>query len=300
MITASALAHTYLNLDSAWSLPDLPYPIGNAGSLGEIRVADWAANLRYHGRRAEVESFYRDVERLLTPFVLYGSGDYHYLASVLLRRVSQPVTVISFDNHPDWDIRPPHWACGGWVNRALEMPNVRRVSVWGCGNFELAFPSRLFANRTALRNGTLEVHAWAERQKPAVQRRFNCMTRESWMDRFDAFAQSLAGQQIYVTVDLDCLRKEEALTNWENGLFTAEEVAWALRQLRHHSEIVAGDLCGAYSPPSYARWFQRFAGNWDHPKLPPIDLDQARRINLRALKTIWPALTGSDDDQPDA
>jgi hypothetical protein len=163
----------------------------------------------------------------------------------------------------------------------------------------LAFPSIVFANRRALRAGRLEVHAWAERQKPAVQRRFDYMTRENWRDRFEAFARSMAGQQVYVTVDLDCLRKEEAVTNWENGLFTAEDVAWALRQLREHSEILAGDLCGAYSPPSYARWFQRFAGNWDHPKLPPIDLEEARRVNLKALEIIWPVLTGADNHQPD-
>lgn len=290
---------TYVNLDNAWSAPDLSDPVGNAASLIEIQLADWGTKLRYHGTRSGVESFYRQVEEDLTPFVLYGSGDYHYLAGVLLRRVSQPVTVISFDNHPDWDIRPPHWACGGWVNRALEMPNVRRVSVWGCGNFELALPSRLFANRAALRDGTLEVHAWAERQQPAVRRRFDCMTRENWRDRFNAFAESLAGQQVYVTVDLDCLRKEEAVTNWENGLFAAEDVAWALQQLRTHSSIVAGDLCGAYSPPEYERWFQRLAGNWDHPKLPPVDVAEARRINLRALKTIWPVLTGTNDHKPD-
>lgn len=283
----------HLNLDDAWNgtgQKELAL-----GSMRGADLRDWGPQLRYHGTPAGIDAFYGAIERQLTPFVLYGSGDFHYLAGVLLRRVSQQVTVISFDNHPDWDIRPPHWACGGWVNRALEMPKVRRVAVWGCGNFELAFPSRLFANHAALRSGSLEVHAWAERQKPTVQRRFNCMTRQNWRARFEEFSRSLSGQQVYVTVDLDCLRAEEAVTNWENGLFTADDVAWAIKRLREHSQIIAGDLCGAYSPPTYARWFQRLAGNWDHPKLPPIDLAEVRRINGIALGTIWPALTGADD-----
>jgi len=203
------------------------------------------------------------------------------------------VTLISFDNHPDWDIRPPHWACGGWINRALELPNVRRAVVWGCGNFELAMPSRLFANRRALRAGRLEVHAWAERQKPGVQRRFDCMTRENWRQRFERFVTSLIGQDVYVTIDIDCLRKEEAVTNWENGLFTAEDVAWALGVLRGKARVVAGDLCGAYSPPAYARAFQRLAGWWDHPKLPSIEATVARDTNRTALQLLWPALAGS-------
>ena len=285
----------HFNLDDTWSTAPSQAIAGAMAFPRRVDLQTWGPCLRYHGTKRGVEAFYREVEHGRAPFVLYGSGDFHYLAGVLLRRITQPVTVISFDNHPDWDIRPPHWACGGWVNRAMEMPNVRHVSVWGCGNFELAFPSRLFANGSALRTGRLAIHAWAERQKPAVQRRFNCMTRENWRQRFEDFAQSLARTQVYVTVDLDCLRAEEAVTNWENGLFTAADVAWALRKLREKSAIIAGDLCGAYSPPSYDRWFQRLAGNWDHPKLPPIDPGRAREINSLALATIWPALTGADD-----
>lgn len=279
------MENVWLDLDSAWGVP----PPG----VRRVDVRRWGDALRYHGTRAGVDAFWREVEGRLSPFVLYGSGDFHYLAGVLLRRVKEPVTVVSFDNHPDWDIRPPHWACGGWVNRALEMPNVRCVSVWGCGNFELAWPSRLFANRRALRNGTLRVHAWAERQKPAVRRRFNCMTREDWRGRFQAFAGGLADQDVYLTVDLDCLRAEEAVTNWENGLFTADDVAWALGELRASARLVAGDLCGAWSPPGYARWFQRFAGEWDHPKRPPVDGERAVRVNQLALGRIWPALAGN-------
>jgi len=219
----------HLNLDDAWpALEDFE----------TVDVRDWGPKLRYHGRRDEVDAFYGAVREKLTDFVLYGSGDFHYLAAVLLRRIGEPVDVISFDNHPDWDIRPPTWSCGGWVNRALEMANVRRVCVWGCGNFELALPARLFANIRALRAGRLEVHAWAERQSPAVRRRFDCMTREDWRERFDRFASSLAGQDVYVTIDLDCLRAQEAVTNWENGLFTAEDVRWALRRLREQARLV--------------------------------------------------------------
>jgi hypothetical protein len=273
-----------LDLDSAWD--EVP-------GLRRVDVRQWGPELRYHGTRNGVDAFYREIEGALAPFVLYGSGDFHYLAGVLLRRVKQSVTVVSFDNHPDWDIRPPHWACGGWVNRALEMPNVRRVSVWGCGNFELAFPSRLFANRKALKAGTLEVHAWAERQKPSVRRRFNCMTRDNWRERFEQFATSLAGQAVYITVDLDCIEASAAVTNWENGLYTVEDVVWALQRLREHANVIAGDLCGAWSEPAYARRLQRFAGIWDHPTLPPIDPARAREVNRAALSLLWPALIGA-------
>ena len=267
----------YLNLDDAI----------DALGFESLDLRRWGPILRYHGTRKAVDEFWREIELKLTAFTLYGSGDFHYLAGVLLRKVTEPVTLISFDNHPDWDIRPPYWACGGWVNRALEMPNVLQASIWGCGNFELRFPSRLFANHRALKSGKLQVNAWAERQPAAVATRFNCMTRDNWRTRFESFAKSLESQRAYVTVDLDCLADSEIITNWENGLFTIGDISWALDTLHTHTKVIGGDMCGAYSIPAYARWLQRLAGNWDHPKLPPIDIAVARQKNLATIQTLW-------------
>ena len=117
------------------------------------------------------------------------------------------------------------------------------------------------------------------------------MMRANWRERFARFVAELGESNVYVTIDLDCLRAEDAVTNWESGRFTLEDLVWALAQLRALSgRIVAGDICGAFSPPNYARARQRFAAEMDHPKLPAPDLAVAREINLRALKALWPAL----------
>ena len=113
-----------------------------------------------------------------------------------------------------------------------------------------------------------------------LARTFRASSSERWKDR-----------SVYVTIDLDCLRAEEAVTNWESGRFTVEDVAWALTQLRASSaRIVGGDICGAFSPPVYARRKQRFAAEMDHPKLPVPDLEAATKINLRAFEALWPIL----------
>jgi arginase family enzyme len=265
----------YLDLDEAWEPNILALPRRDARA--------WGPRLRCFAPRQTMETFIRDVTRNLPPFVLYGSGDYHHLAAALLRNIPSPaLTLIMFDNHPDWDIRPPRWACGGWVNRALELANVRRAIVWGCGNFELNWPTRLFGNRR------LEVRAWAERY-PGL----GGITRNNWRSQFEEFAASLSDQDVYVTVDMDCLRQEEAVTNWENGLFSADDVAWAIGCLRSRVNVIGGDVCGAYSPPVYERRLQRLAAEWDRPKRLPQDLARARAINTASLKPIWSALVGS-------
>jgi hypothetical protein len=113
------------------------------------------------------------------------------------------------------------------------------------------------------------------------------MTREDWRGRFERFAEGISGQAVYVTIDLDCLTADDAVTNWENGLFTAADLAWGLQVLRRHCRIVAGDVCGAYSPTRMARWTQRVASWWDHPRSQSVDRIEAQGRNLRALEVIF-------------
>jgi hypothetical protein len=170
------------------------------------------------------------------------------------------------------------------------LPQVERVSVWGCGNFECWWPAQVFGNRGAERAGKLEVHPWADERPLKDRQRRGAILRENWREHFERFVKDLGGTNVYVTIDLDCLRAEEALTNWESGRFSIVDLAWALAKLRESARIVAGDICGAYSKPTYARWKQRFAAEFDHPKLDVPDADKIRRINLEAIEKLWPAL----------
>ena len=238
-----------------------------------------------------MELFYREHQTRLAPFILFGSGDFHHLTGLWLRQVAEPVVVVSFDNHPDWDVRPPKWCCGSWVNRALELPLVERVSVWGCGNFECWWPGQIFGNRRAERAGRLEVHPWADDRPQKDRQRRGAILAENWREQFTRFAQSLVSTAVYITIDLDCLRPEAAVTSWENGRFSVSDVAWAVRALRGACRLAGGDVCGAYSLARYARWKQKFASETDHPRLSRPDPAETNRINQAALDTLWPALT---------
>jgi hypothetical protein len=270
----------HLNLDDAWLNEPLGLPVVDARS--------WGPQLRFSAPPRLVARFYREYEtHLAAPFMLYGSGDFHYLTALRLRHVAGPATVVSFDNHPDWDVRPPKWGCGGWVSRALELPQVRHVAVWGCGNFECWWPFQIFGNRRAERLGILEVHPWADDRPAKDRQRRGAILRDNWREHF---LRSLAGMSVYVTIDLDCLRAEEAVTNWESGRFTIADLQWALGKLRESSQIIGADICGAFSEPSYVRFKQRFAAEFDHPNLARPSADKMRRINFAALEKLWPLL----------
>jgi hypothetical protein len=287
----------HVDLDDAWDVSRLP------PGMRTIDARALGPHLRYIAPENQLQRAFEVLREGLRDdrFVLQGSGDFHHLAGWWMRLAldaakesAKDVHVLSFDNHPDWDVRPPRWGCGGWINRALEHPAVGSANIWGCGNFELAFPGRIFRNRKALRKGRLKVFGWEERNR--ASRVFVPISRENWRQRFADFARNKRNAEIYITVDMDCLAAEFAVTNWENGLFAPDDIAWAIDELRRAgATILGGDCCGAWSEPAYVRRFQRFAGNWDHPKLPPRTLDAARAVNHPSLDIIWPALTGTSD-----
>lgn len=281
----------HLDFDGAW-----PTTVGN---LARVDLRSWGPRLRFITTQSEIERFRTEIEPVISriPYLLFGSGDFHHLTAIWLRRfLGAPEVLVSFDNHPDWDMRPPGWSCGGWINRALAgMPALRLVSVWGLGGGEYWWPRRLFANHRALRSGRLEVHAWADETRRRWQPRLAAaaMHPGDWRERFLEFTRRVAGLRAYVTIDLDCLTSEGAVTNWESGRFTVEDVIWALQTLRASAIIMGGDLCGAWSRPVFARRGQAWASQFDHPRLGDREVGAAREINGRALDSIWPALTGA-------
>ncbi|HEY2568938.1 MAG TPA: hypothetical protein VGI25_06440 [Candidatus Udaeobacter sp.] len=275
----------HLDLDDAWRDEPLGLPM--------VDALAWGPRLRFSAPPRLVAEFYREHETdLASPFLLYGSGDFHYLTALRQRRIAGPVVLVSFDNHPDWDVRPPKWGCGGWVNRALERSNVKQVSVWGCGNFECWWPHQIFRNRRAERAGVLEVHPWADNRPVKDRERRGAILRNNWREHFERFLETVSGENLYITIDLDCLDAGDAVTNWEAGRYTTEDVEWALGRLRESSQIIGGDVCGAYSMPKYARFKQRFAAEFDHPKIQLPAAERIREINFTALEKLWPLLTG--------
>ena len=272
----------HLNLDGAWR--------GADANLPTIDATAWGPRLRFSASPRTVEKFFQEIKPQLGDFILYGSGDFHHLSGLWVRRVDESLTLVSFDNHPDWDVRPPRWSCGSWINRVLELPHVRRIGIWGCGNFECWWPYQLFGNRKAERAGTLEVHPWADDRPLKDRNRRGAILRSDWRQSFEKFTRDLAGSAIYVTIDLDCLAPAVSWTNWENGKLSLEDVRWGLETLRRHARIVAGDMCGAYSRPIYARRKQRFASQMDHPKINLPSEETIRAVNHAAFTALWPTL----------
>jgi arginase family enzyme len=272
----------YFQVDDAWP--------ANVGGLETVDVRDEAKALRFIGSPKKIDAFAKKYAERMRPFTLFGSGDFHHLSALWLRQFRDSFLLLSFDNHPDWVTSGPKWSCGGWINRALEDRHLRGVSIWGCGNDECDPSERGRGNRAAAEGGKLAVHPW---RKPKIDYPHWLLptTPETWRAELTEWTSRHAGEILYVTIDLDCLTASDAVTNWESGRFTVDDLVWALGLLHEKMKIIGGDLCGAWSTPAFASPFQRFASWWDHPKK-KVDVTRRTAVNEAALARIWPALVG--------
>lgn len=112
-------------------------------------------------------------------------------------------------------------------------------------------------------------------------------------DFLPGLLKRLSVKNVYLTIDKDCLKKEYAVTNWEEGMFSLDELLLMLRMIRENADIVGADITGDYSEISIKGSVKRFLSDLDHPKSIAADglsddLITAvnEKTNLRILEAI--------------
>jgi hypothetical protein len=304
-------------LDIDGSLPVQP-ELADEVARGQAQLIDLRRlerPLRLWASRAELDRLVDHLAGLAPPpgdgpmVTFYGSGDYHHLAAPLLEAVAEPVTVVHFDNHPDWIRWPKTWNCGGWVSRALDLPQVARVITLGPSGEDLCQPQFKGGNVAALASGRLELFPWRAAPSRAWGRigdgaghlrkgdwlHWRCLADvKNWPDFIAGLADSLPTESVWVSIDKDVLRPEDAVTNWDQGMMPLDFLLTAMDRLSRRRRIVGVDVCGEYSPPRFDGLFKRFEAWRDHPPVRPDAAlamevnDRTNRALVAALRTLLP------------
>ena len=251
----------------------------DAEASTRIDAADLASSLRILATRRAMDvlvgrlraSAASDEEPSVT---FYGSGDFHHVTAALLAGVRRDVTVIHFDNHPDWVRFPPTFNCGAWVNRALELPQVKRVVTIGPCSADLVRPELQFANLTAVSDGRIVLYPGGTRPRASgaaiamasrIARRETTFSRwrnladEDWAAFLDELVAALPTRAIWLTIDKDVLGSARHSPTGTRARCRSRSSSRPSNNWRRSCEIVGVDVCGDYSPPRW-RPFQGDAG----------------------------------------
>lgn len=208
-----------------------------------------------------------------------GSGDYHHLTPAFLSDLPEPVSLIHFDNHPDWVHFAPRRHCGSWVNQALKLPNIRRIVTLGPCSDDLQNPQLKGGNLNALRRGVLQLFPWqhppskvwgrvgdgAGHQQQENLLHWRNLAELDWPMFLKQMIASLPTDAVWITLDKDVLASEDAATNWDQGGMRLSHLLHAIRVLAAGKRIIGIDICGEYAPPAFSNAFKRWEAKSDQP-----------------------------------
>lgn len=211
----------------------------------------------------EIKKFLNPQERNTITFL--GSGDFHHISSLLIEQFSEPLSVIVFDFHPDWDILPPRLGCGSWVSNILRRKNIEKVILLGVSSDDISNIWVQTGNLNSLKNNRVEIYPYVHRPTFTLLKKvpdnlslriergilynriyWQELKNNNLADFFGGVIARLKSKKIYLSIDKDCLKANYSLTNWEEGLFSLEELSIFLGMIKNNLDIAGVDILGDY------------------------------------------------------
>jgi hypothetical protein len=191
--------------------------------------------------------------------VFAGSGDFHHVTPLMLERAlardGGPVTLVHFDNHPDWVRFARGRHCGSWVGRAARLPGVARVVTVGVTSHDIGRAKAHEGDLALVAEDKLDIFAWEAPdggEAVALEGRawptIAALGEAAFLDTLSAAIPTAA---VYVTLDKDVLRAEDAVTNWDQGRASLAFVAAAVRRIAAERRLIGADVVGDWSKPVY-------------------------------------------------
>jgi len=240
-----------------------------------IDATSFGSDLRLWAKNDLLNKFYEFLKKnweqesnepILT---FFGSGDFHHITNILLRIILEKhqelITVIHFDNHPDWVKFSNGIHCGSWVTKSLSEGKINKVITIGVNSKDLNFPEFKGANLKALREGKIILYPYnhgpsfvfgnyigdGNYEQKGRKIYWKNIINVSPADLFLTMNKQIKTPKIYISIDKDVLTFNDAVTNWDQGQVKFEYIIETIKLLKKKYNIIGADITGDYSIPKY-------------------------------------------------
>jgi arginase family enzyme len=240
-----------------------------------IDATSFGSDLRLWAKNDLLNKFYEFLKKnwkqesnepILT---FFGSGDFHHVTNILLRIIlakhQELITVIHFDNHPDWVKFSNGIHCGSWVTKSLSEGKIDRVITIGANSKDLSFPEFKGANLKALREGKIILYPYNHKpsfvfgnytggenyEQKGRKIYWKNIINVTPADLLFTMNKQIKTSKIYISIDKDVLTFNDAVTNWDQGQVKFEYIIETIKLLKKKYNIIGADITGDYSIPKY-------------------------------------------------
>jgi len=272
-----------------------------------IPARDLGPALRLWSRPPSLEALdlrTREAVKGLGAMLVYaGSGDFHHVSALLIRRAveqapERPVTVLHVDNHPDWVKFSPGMHCGSWAADVARFNGVRQIISVGMCSPDMYNSARKGADLSVVREGLLvpfplrtqakEECVVAGRHIPTIETLGDALFLEQ-LDRL------IGTDDLYVTIDKDVLSPLDAATNWDQGELRLSRLVEWLDHLLDGRRLRGADIVGdasemVYGPRPWAAALKWVESCLDQPRHSELN-SEGLRINAMANRTLHACLS---------
>lgn len=319
----------FLHLDDALMRQAEFAKAGRSRGARDIDLRQLGPNVRLWAREPEWQELAgllaRDLDGLesVEPVVTWmGSGDFHHVTALIVELLAKarghPITVVAFDNHPDWVNMASAVHCGSWVKYILDRKIADRVVGIGMTSSDFSWPELKRAGLIAVADGRLVLFPINDAASLVLGNYGSGAThsqtgrRLSWRgiaaepndQQAKRVLAAIATPAIYITIDKDVLVSRDARTNWDQGQMKLEQLLAWLRVLMEHHTIVGVDVVGDHSRatfggPAIDRFLKRSEIILDQPGalrgqfLSPHNEAPASALNARTNLAILNVLEGA-------
>lgn len=236
-----------------------------AASAGEsLDCRDLGPAIRLWSRTDPLQALEARLENVLPkdnrPVLTFtGSGDFHHVTPSLLRHACQAagnpaVTVVHFDNHPDWVRFENGLHCGSWVGAAARIACVEKVITVGVCSPDIDAPGTDAADAALIHDGLLEMYAYRAPRGGALDlfgRRWPTIEALGKSAFASLLHQRIQTDAVYVTIDKDVLKPSDAATNWDQGELGLDYLKTLIGVVASGRRLIGADVTGDWSRPRY-------------------------------------------------
>lgn len=151
------------------------------------------------------------------------SGNYHYMSLFFLERIDADFSLLLIDNHTDMNENAfgDILSCGNWVRKALlTLPHLKNVFMLG-------------VNKQYFRE--MKESLILDEDKLKKIRYLNVYDEKLY--------EELRNTLLYISLDKDALSEEYAVTDWDQGEMTLDDLEQIFSRL-NKKNIIGLDICG--------------------------------------------------------